>query len=265
MAKSTGGFTDRMAYTIRQQIVAMAQRTNAYYAFAGVDRRLLLELLVHEDDREEAVSVVRKYGDYLSAAALQPTMTIPVIKVDDPHLAHIGGQALGFAFQMDTSSPGAFVTRRGSHVARDIATVAPELVTKLQEWCSNAARWAFVSYVFEWVNNFVDTGDKKHVRYLLPGIMGLLRMAGQGDLANNLMSVSARPHWAPPSVELRTELLVANQIIAEGMLYAPRTAPIPSENEARLTSCTIYDKVQFYPDKKALPEYRVTVLPIMNM
>jgi hypothetical protein len=268
MAKSLGGFSDHMEETIVNAIRGLAHLTNRYYGLAGIDRGLLCKLIVPADEQDDSVRLVSKYGNYISDSALTPTVWFPQLATDDPSVEWAAGDGFRFTFDMRAKLPGSFVARNQHHKA-DPSQLTPQewdpIRQALCEWFINGARWGFVAQVFRQVNAFANTGDKAHVRYLLPGVVGLLRRAGHNDVAAKLMSVRARPAWRRPDHALAVSLRAANAILAESTLFAERDAPSAAVNEAPVWCISLSSSVRFRPAPDEAPDAYTSVTPLLAM
>lgn len=203
----TTAFSPQHTGMISAAIVKLASRTNAYFAPRLVTYHELLAMTLPVEEHDEALMLPRKYGEYLSPA---------VFRVDLKF--HSAWFTTRLTFTMSSVEPGAFAA---PPVERD-PQLTPETVAfkgKLDQWVENATRLGFVQHMFNIANDTASPGDKRYVRDLLPGVVPLLKSVGLADLATKL---------AAPPRDIKTPLLqpwhrtgfvIANQIIAESLLY----------------------------------------------
>lgn len=251
----TTAFSPAHTSAIHAAIAKLAERTNYYFAPRSVSYPELLAMTLPVKDHAEALMLPRKYGQYLSPAVFQSNLNF--------HSAQYNAK---FAFSMNMAGPGVFAVEPREREPQDTEESAT-FRGKLDQWVDNATRIGFVRYMFEIANDTSSPGDKRYVRYLLPGIVPLLKSIGLTDLATRL---------APPARDVktprietwhRTGFTIANQIIAESLLYdKPESDAIPSDHVR--TQFQHISRVSFtVPPNEALdcPGKQVLVWPHMSL
>jgi hypothetical protein len=220
MACSTA-FSPAHTNMIHAAIGQLASRTNHYFAPRSVSYLELLAMTLPAEEHDEALMLPRKYGDFLSPQVFRVDLNI--------HSATFNTRLL---FVMDATEPGAFAVRPKERQPQD----TPETATfmgKLEQWVDNATRLGFVRYMFEIANETAMPGDKKYVRHLLPGVVPLLKSVGLTDVAAKLAAPARDVKTPRLEPWHRTGFVIANQIIAEALLYEPPgDAAIPSHHIA---------------------------------
>ena len=208
MAYSTA-FSPNHTAMIYAAIAKLASRTNHYFAPRSVSYPELLAMTLPAEEQEEALMLPRKYGDFLSSEVFRVDFNI--------HSTTFNTRLL---FVMDASEPNAFAVRPQERQPQD----TPETTTfmgKLEQWVDNATRLGFVQYMYNIANNTAMPGDKKYVRHLLPGVVPLLKSVGLTDVAAKLAAPARDVKTPRLKPWHRTGFVIANQIIAEALLYEP--------------------------------------------
>ncbi len=159
---------------IHAAIAKLAERTNYYFAPRSVSYPELLAMTLPVKDHAEALMLPRKYGQYLSLAVFRANLNF--------HGAQYNAKLV---FSMDMTGPGVFAVEPREREPQDTEESAT-FRGKLDQWVDNATRIGFVRYMFEVANDTAYPGDKRYVRYLLPGIVPLLKSVGLTDLATRL-------------------------------------------------------------------------------
>lgn len=240
---------------IHGAISKLAERTNYYFAPRSVSYPELLAMTLPVKDHAEALMLPRKYGQYLSPAVFQANLNFHGAQCDAK-----------LAFLMGMTEPGVFAVEPREREPQDTEESAT-FRGKLEQWVDNATRIGFVLHMFDVANETASPGDKRYVRYLLPGIVPLLKSVGLTDLATRL---------APPARDIktpnilswqRTGFTIANQIIAESLLYdKSESNAIPSDHVR--TRFQHISRVFFtVPPNEALdcPGKQVLVWPDMSL
>jgi len=208
MAYSTA-FSPQHTNMIQAAIGKLASRTNHYFAPRSVTYSELLAMTLPAEEQEEALMLPRKYGDFLSPMVFRVDLNI--------HSTTFNTRLL---FVMDVTEPGVFAVRPQERQPQH----TPETATfmgKLEQWVDNATRLGFVRYMFQIANETAMPGDKKYVRHLLPGVVPLLKSVGLTDVAAKLAAPARDVKTSRLEPWHRTGFVIANQIIAEALLYEP--------------------------------------------
>lgn len=235
--KTNTAFTGDVTLQIQRAIVQMATNTNRLYA-PHVTMAELREVLLPPDKRELASTVHAEFGRHMSGVAY--TADVPVtgekFSFSQPDMAGFSSASIetSFTWTVSYNQPSFCIPNKDPR--KFFSDSRPDVVKRLlsayDEWVTNAVRMGFVLRMFDQVNEAVMPLDKMHARMLLPGIVPLLRRAGQPGLADRL----AKPRILDRSrLRLdvqRDDLVYANELIAAAMLM-PQAVPAPEVHPDR--------------------------------
>lgn len=235
--KTNTAFTDDVTSQIRYVIMQMAKNTNRLYS-PHVTMAELREVLLPPDKRELASTVHAEFGRHMSGVAY--TANVPVtgekFSFSQPDMAGFSVEPIEMSFTWTVSGNHPSFCILNKDPRKFFSDSRPDVVKRLlsayDEWITNAVRMGFILHMFNQVNEAVMPLDRMHARMLLPGIVALLRRAGQTGMADRL----AKPRTLNRSylrIDLqRDDLVYTNELIAAAMLM-PQAVPAPEVHPDR--------------------------------
>lgn len=230
-SKTNTAFTGDVTLQIWHAIMEMAKNTNRLYA-PHVTIAELRDVLLPPDKRELASTVHAEFERYMSNVAY--TAVVPVtgekFSFSQPDMEGFSSASIqmSFAWTVSDNRPSFCISNKDPR--KFFSDSRPDVVKRLlsayDEWVTNAVRMGFVLRMFDQVNEAVMPLDRMHARMLLPGIVPLLRRAGQSGIADRL----AKPRILDRSrlrLDIqRDDLVYANELIAAAVLM-PQNIPAP--------------------------------------
>jgi len=202
-----------------------------------------MNLAVKPDDREACLAGWEHAKAYINANECFVQMVFPeVLGYLDGVTTPFGGHHMRLQMKYDEESAMAFIPPKYTHNVNNYASDAdPALVERAtslcQKWMQTGADWGLVLQVVAWLNDTYKK-DPDQVRFLLPGIVPLLKRTKDSDclhMANKLAKAKPNFTYDPLPEDKRAALVKANETIAMGLLYSPRQAPVPDVNHCSLS------------------------------
>jgi hypothetical protein len=224
----TTAFDNDTTRMITTEIKNMAKNINRHIALNDIKMSDLRDVVIPPDLRDIASDTARHYIGHLSSDAFQAPIARPRDYLnEDDVTTQFGGMRTRVIFALTTDTT--FVVPPALHKQPEPIhyDTNPELAGRIEDavsqWAANGIRWAFVLAVFEWVNDWVGKGQREQARLLLPGVLSLLRRAGQPEFAAKLEKPKTTGVRRPVPPDIAPALRQANEIIVTGLLYPPKT------------------------------------------
>jgi hypothetical protein len=223
--RSLGAFNNDLRDALVKQIHQLGVYLNRHNQIRDIPADSLCDILIEPERRAFAREAALTYQGYFSSGVFAVEMPMPThpidIGVENCITPQDGNQRHWLQHDWTRSQKFARHVLESKTFYTDTNV---ELVNRLEEmakeWLRVGIEYDFVAEVFMWVNRFCATGDKAHARWLLPGIVPLLKRvdAAYHPLADKLQHAKYPCGRKPVPADMVEALKHANHLIAGALM-----------------------------------------------